>query len=65
MGGKILLNLLHVLPAEDAPFSPQWYDYLLLFDEEVKSGVFFGIVVAVVLVFVVVGSLISSRKDCL
>lgn len=61
----ILLNLTHVFSADDAPFSIQWYDYLLLFNWEVKSSAFLAIVVVVVLMFVVVGSLISSRKDCL
>lgn len=61
----ILLNLGHVFPADNAPFSLQWYDYLLLFDVEVKSGVFIALVVAVVLMFVAAGSFISSRKDCL
>lgn len=54
-----------MIPADDVPFSLEWYDYLLLFNEEGKSGVFFVIVVAVVLVFVAAGTFAGSRKDCL
>ncbi len=61
----ILLNLPLMLPADNLPFSVQWYDYLLLFDEEAKSGIFFAIAAAILLVFVAVGSVVSSRKDCL
>lgn len=61
----ILLNLSLIIPTDNLPFSVQWYDYLLLFDEEVKSGMFFAIAVAALLVFVAAGSLASSRKDCL
>lgn len=61
----ILLNLTLMIPADDVPFSLEWYDYLLLFNEEGKSGVFFVIVVAVVLVFVAAGTFADSRKDCL
>ncbi len=61
----ILLNLTLMIPADDVPFSLEWYDYLLLFNEEGKSGVFFVSVVAVVLVFVAAGTFAGSRKDCL
>ncbi len=61
----ILLNLPLMLPADNLPFSVQWYDYLLLFDEEAKSGIFFAIAAAALLVFVAAGSYVSSRKDCL
>lgn len=61
----ILLNLPLMLPADNLPFSVQWYDYLLLFDEEAKSGIFFAIAAAILLVFVAAGSYVSSRKDCL
>ena len=61
----ILLNLPLMLPTDNMQFSPQWYDYLLLFNEEVKSGMFFAIAVAALLAFVAIGFLASSRKDCL
>lgn len=61
----ILLNLSLMLPTDYLPFSVQWYDYLLLFNEEAKSGIYFAIVVAALLIFVAAGSFASSRKDCL
>lgn len=61
----LLLNITVMLPTEQVPFSLEWYDYLLLFNDEAKNSVFFAIVVAVLLVFVTTGTFVSSRKDCL
>lgn len=61
----ILLNLTVILPTEQVPFSLEWYDYLLLFNDERKNSIFFAIVVAGLLVFATAGTFVSSRKDCL
>lgn len=61
----LLLDLPGMLMKGKGKFSCNWYDYLLLFNDRVKSTSFFLISTGILLLFVIAASVISSRKDCL
>lgn len=61
----VLLNTSVTLTKKESPFSYRWYDYLLLFNDWEKNSLFFVIVVGVLVLFVVTGAVLASRKDCL
>lgn len=61
----LLLNLLRMFMKEDVPFEDSWYNYLLLFDETIKSPVSFVVIIGILLTFIIAATAISSRKDCL
>lgn len=60
-----LLNTSVSLTKKESPFSYRWYDYLLLFNDWEKNSLFFVIVVGILVLFVVAGAVIASRKDFL
>ncbi len=60
----VLLNASAMLRT-NLPFSCRWYDYLLLCNHEIKSSLFFWRAIGGLVLFVVVGAVLGSRKDCL
>ena len=63
----VTLNMSTILAGgfpKDAP-SIKWYDYVLLFNDELKS-ISFGLTCILVLVLFLIGAIcVSGRKDCL
>lgn len=61
----LLLELPGMILREKIPFSCKWYDYILIFNDQVKRIDLFILGIAVILVFTIAATFVSSRKDCL
>lgn len=60
----LLLDLPGML-IKGSAVSIKWYDYLLLFNDEMKTGKGFLVNIGILIALIIGASMISSRKDCL
>ena len=63
----VVLNFSTILGGRFPPntTSIKWYDYLLIFNDEVKDIRFLVMVLLAFILFSIVAVCVSSRKDCL
>ncbi len=61
----VFLNVPIMLTTETSQINCRWYDYMLLFNEQVKNNFFFIGIIGALVLFVTVGTALGGRKDCL